>query len=29
VESKFKAEGAKFEYRFPALSVVVMEWRVK
>jgi hypothetical protein len=29
VESKFKADGPKFEYRFPALSVTVLEWRVK
>src|SRR5262249_4075964 len=29
VESKFKADGAKFEYRFPALSVTALEWRVK
>jgi alpha-L-arabinofuranosidase len=29
VESKFKADGAKFEYRYPALSVTVLEWRVK
>ncbi len=29
VESKFKAEGGRFEYRFPALSVVVMEWGVR
>jgi len=29
VESKFKAEGGRIEYRFPALSVVVMEWGVK
>jgi alpha-N-arabinofuranosidase len=28
VRSKFRAAGAKFDYRFPALSLSVLEWRV-
>jgi alpha-L-arabinofuranosidase len=27
--SKFRAAGARFTYRFPALSLTVLEWRVK
>ncbi len=26
--STFRADGARFTYRFPALSVTVLEWRV-
>jgi alpha-N-arabinofuranosidase len=28
VRSKFRAADARFDYRFPALSVTVLEWRV-
>jgi alpha-L-arabinofuranosidase len=28
VRSKFRAAGARFDYRFPALSLTVLEWRV-
>ena len=26
--SRFRASGAKFDYRFPALSLTVLRWRV-
>jgi alpha-N-arabinofuranosidase len=29
VESKFTSPGTKFDYRFPAYSLTVIEWRVK
>lgn len=29
VSSKFQAPGAKFVYRFPALSLTVLQWRTK
>jgi alpha-L-arabinofuranosidase len=29
VESRFRALGTKFDYRFPAYSVTVVRWKVK
>jgi hypothetical protein len=29
VDSKFQADSAKFEYRFPPLSLTVLRWMVK
>ncbi len=29
VPSKLRADGTRFDYRFPALSLTVMQWRVK
>jgi hypothetical protein len=26
--SKFRAAGARFDYRFPAMSLTVLEWRM-